>query len=138
MDEQVKECLLRLQATSEHMRKAYGATLDGDADYVDAGIYLIESLASQLEASRKDAERLDKLQSLTRGYGRGWLLRDSTSGRGMRLHETSQDGTSPTVREAIDAYKLTPFDSALHPQREQDGGLIKKSRTLIDMIEKPE
>jgi hypothetical protein len=51
-----------------------------------------------------DTERLDKLQRLTTGYGKGWILRDSFNGRGMRLHETLQDGVYPTVREAIDAF----------------------------------
>lgn len=51
-----------------------------------------------------DTERLDKLQRLTTGYGKGWKLRDSIHGRGMRLHETSQEDSFPTVREAIDAF----------------------------------
>lgn len=49
-----------------------------------------------------DAARLNFLQSLTKGYGRGWLLGESTTGRGMRLHETSHEDARPTVREAID------------------------------------
>tara|TARA_R100000781_G_scaffold115008_1_gene88423 strand:- start:4679 stop:5095 length:417 start_codon:yes stop_codon:yes gene_type:complete len=53
----------------------------------------------------KDSERLDKLESLATGYGKGWILRESINGRGMRLHETSQEGAYPTVREAIDNYK---------------------------------
>lgn len=51
-----------------------------------------------------DKERLDKLDLLTKGYGNGWILRESINGRGMRLHESSKDGTSKTVREAIDAF----------------------------------
>lgn len=50
----------------------------------------------------KDKERLDWLQSQTKGYGTGWLCRDSTTGRGMRLHETSTIGAFPDVRQAID------------------------------------
>jgi len=53
--------------------------------------------------SNKDTERLDFLQNKTVGYGAGWVLRDSTFGRGMRLHESSL-GTSTDVREAIDIY----------------------------------
>ena len=49
-----------------------------------------------------DADRLDFLQLGTKGYGKGWILRPSLTGRGMRLHETSQEGASRTVREAID------------------------------------
>jgi len=41
---------------------------------------------------RTDKERLDAMQGLTIGYGKGWILRDSLNGRGLRLHETSQDG----------------------------------------------
>jgi hypothetical protein len=50
-----------------------------------------------------DTERLDWLQSKTTHYGEGWMVRPSTTGRGMRLHETSRGGAKPTVREAIDA-----------------------------------
>ena len=50
-----------------------------------------------------DTDRLDFLDNLTTGYGNGWILRWSTTGRGIRLHETSQDGVYPTPRDAIDA-----------------------------------
>lgn len=53
----------------------------------------------------EDTKRLDKLQALTVGYGLGWILRKSTTGRGMRLHETSDLKASETVREAIDKYE---------------------------------
>jgi hypothetical protein len=51
-----------------------------------------------------DTERLDKLQRLTKGYGLGWILRDSTTGRGMRLQESSAPGAADSVRQAIDNY----------------------------------
>ena len=54
-----------------------------------------------------DIERMNKLQSLTTGYGKGWILRDSSTGRGTRLHETELDGATPDVREAIDNYDLS-------------------------------
>ncbi len=49
-----------------------------------------------------DTERLDWLQSQTKGYGYGWVCRDSATGRGMRLHETLLPGAVSDVREAID------------------------------------
>ncbi len=52
--------------------------------------------------ARTDTERLDWLQSQTRGYGKGWICRNSSMGRGMRLHETTFELTTGTVREAID------------------------------------
>lgn len=52
--------------------------------------------------SIKDKERLDFLQKLTVGYGKGWILRPSTTGRGWRLHETSGPEGLPSVRDAID------------------------------------
>ena len=55
----------------------------------------------------KDTDRIDFLQSKTKGYGNGWIFSDSSTGRGMRLHETTKDGAKPTVREAIDASRLT-------------------------------
>lgn len=52
--------------------------------------------------TRLDKARLDFMQAASKGYGQGWILRESTSGRGMRLHETSLAGASLSVREAID------------------------------------
>lgn len=57
----------------------------------------------KLDHALQDVARLDFLQAQTKGYGLGWILRESVTGRGMRLHETSQPEASPTVREAIDA-----------------------------------
>lgn len=51
-----------------------------------------------------DTDRINKLQELTKGYGKGWILRESIKGRGMRLHETYRTEASKTVREAIDNY----------------------------------
>ena len=54
--------------------------------------------------TRTDKERLDALQELTVGYGHGWMLRMSSGGRGLRLHETELEDAVPDVREAIDSY----------------------------------
>jgi len=53
-----------------------------------------------------DTERLDFLQKLTdeKAYSGQVILRDSTTGRGWRLHETIQKGASSSVRDAIDKY----------------------------------
>ncbi len=48
-----------------------------------------------------DTAMLDWLQLQTRGYGLGWICRDSFTGRGMRLHETNLPDAKGTVREAI-------------------------------------
>ena len=69
------------------------------------------SLAAESEAGDSelirdltaDKDRIDWLNGRTTDYGNGWILRESSSGRGMRLHETSQAGASPDVRTAIDA-----------------------------------
>jgi hypothetical protein len=60
--------------------------------------------AGAMDSVPTDTERLNKLQSLSQGHGGGWILRVSTTGRGMRLHESEIDGTYPDVRLAIDAY----------------------------------
>lgn len=49
-----------------------------------------------------DEDMLDWLEKNARGYGNGWVCRDSTTGRGLRLHETSGSDAKPTVREAIE------------------------------------
>ncbi len=56
---------------------------------------------------RTDKELLDFLDSLNAeaNYTGKCTLRMSTTGRGWRLHETSDEQKSqPTVREAIDVY----------------------------------
>lgn len=51
-----------------------------------------------------DTEMLDWLQKNAKGYGLGWVCRNSTSGRGLRLHETSSTDAQPTIRDAIAAF----------------------------------
>ncbi len=55
-----------------------------------------------------DEHLLDWLQSQTKGYGEGWILRQSNTGRDMRLHETpgtpeelSEGRVCTDVRKAI-------------------------------------
>lgn len=67
-----------------------------------------KALAEALERIKEleeDKERLNKLQRMMKHYGYGWILRNSTTGRGMRLHETSREDAYTTVRQAIDAVK---------------------------------
>ncbi len=52
-----------------------------------------------------DTQRLDCMEALSWGYGRGWVLRDSETGRGLRLHESSRPEAKPTVRQAIDDFR---------------------------------
>lgn len=67
---------------------------------LENGVHI--QIADALIQFEADKTRLDFLQAQTKGYGRGWILRVSLHRRGMRLHETSQEGARPTVREAID------------------------------------
>lgn len=63
------------------------------------------------EIKPTDEEILNWLDKNTKGYGRGWICRNSTTGRGMRLHETTSTGAKSTVREAIvDAMKEEGLD----------------------------
>ena len=55
-----------------------------------------------------DTEMLDWLEQRVEGYGAGVVCRNSTTGRGFRLHEVGDDYVGltgrtpqPTVREAI-------------------------------------
>lgn len=56
--------------------------------------------------SLTDKQRLDFLQKLLEGsnYTRRCILRQSTNGRGFRLHESDLMNGSTDVREAIDKY----------------------------------
>lgn len=57
------------------------------------------------ERNNLDTKRLDFLQSLTTGYGNGWLVRFSEEDRGMRIHETKAFGATPKLRDAIDIFR---------------------------------
>ena len=50
-----------------------------------------------------DGEILDWLDKNARGYGKEWVCRNSSGGRGLRLYETDRftDDTEPNVRLAI-------------------------------------
>jgi hypothetical protein len=53
---------------------------------------------------RTDEERLDALQNLLGKYTGRVICRWSVSGRGWRLHETSNIDAVSNVREAIDIF----------------------------------
>lgn len=65
----------------------------------------IKQLEEKQVAMLKDTVRLGTLATWAAGAGDGaggWVCRDSTNGRGIRLH---QDTTSQlTIREALDTY----------------------------------
>lgn len=48
----------------------------------------------------EDRERLDWMEA--HGNGQPWIARQSDTGRGFRLHNSTRTGGSDTVREAID------------------------------------
>jgi len=58
--------------------------------------------ASLLHGNAADTLRLDRLDRLGKREPGGWIFRKSTTGRGLRLHETTVTPNYPTVREAID------------------------------------
>ena len=66
--------------SEKHCRDA-GVKVDF-GDFTDKELF---ELLSELEATQKDTERLNKLQALTKGYGNGWILRDSFHGRGVEM-----------------------------------------------------
>jgi len=53
-----------------------------------------------------DSQMLDFLEELNHraDYSGRCVLRESLTGRGWRLHETSRDSASRSVREAIEKY----------------------------------
>ena len=66
----------------------------------------VEALTAERDALQADAARLDFLQSKG-SCVMGWTCRKSTTGRGYRLHQTT-DSTSATPRAAIDAAMKEP------------------------------
>ena len=53
-----------------------------------------------------DIEVIDFLENMLKEkyYTGKCILRESRTGRGWRLHETSEEGASDTVREAIEKF----------------------------------
>lgn len=63
-------------------------------------------LSMKKKPQPSDTEMLNWLQENMKGYGKGWICRNSGYGRGLRVHETEMFGAKPTIREAIaDAMK---------------------------------
>lgn len=91
-----------------YVRKLCKKTAQLKSDRVRFGVYLryhqFQCAPAQRAPIKTDTVRIDALQELTKGYGKGWILRESSTGRGMRLHETEAPGAYPSVRQAIDAY----------------------------------
>ena len=65
-----------------------------------------EDLKLIVKAALADSYRLDFLQALTDKSDDGLVvMRDSTTGRGWRLHETTQhENAVPSVRQALDNF----------------------------------
>ena len=61
----------------------------------------IEALRARLAQAEADSARLDWLES--QSSGEWWIARKSTTGRGFRLHNTTERTGHLHVREAIDA-----------------------------------
>ena len=76
--------------------------IKGTTEELTHQISMVSLPAAEYAQLKADAERLDYVQSITKGYGKGWVLRNSNTGRGMRLHETGEPTGNPSVREAID------------------------------------
>lgn len=70
-----------------------------------------EARLETVQQAFADKERLDKLQALTekQQYTGTVIMRMSETGRGWRLHETSQEGADSDVRGAIDRF-FAEFD----------------------------
>jgi len=57
-----------------------------------------------MKPRRTDKQRLDALQALVGTYTGRVICQWSTTGRGWRLHESTQREAVPDVRQAIDAF----------------------------------
>jgi len=68
------------------------------------GLGKLQERIEKLIELKKDKERLDFLQTLLEQgtYTKRVILRNSSTGRGFRLHETSKPGSFMFVRDAID------------------------------------
>lgn len=76
-----------------------------------------------------DTERLDFLQALNdqKKYTGRVVLRSSRTGRGWRLHETSEDKATCSIRDAIDNYM------AAHKSPGPIAGLAKEQERIANL-----
>ncbi|MBI5117613.1 hypothetical protein HZA56_14140 [Candidatus Poribacteria bacterium] len=74
-------------------------------DQLSALNNLPPELRALVKAALADSYRLDYLQQLTDDQDEALvIMRDSSTGRGWRLHQTTQEGAVPSVRQALDNY----------------------------------
>lgn len=77
---------------------------------IPIAIKIIKKMQSRFEIKEfnqkiiTDTMRLDAIQIAAIGYGNGFVLRYSENGRGIRLHETTDENAVKDVREAIDIF----------------------------------
>ena len=69
-------------------------------------LQLLAGFSQILINKMTDTERLNKLQEIVGRYTGKVICRISTSGRGLRLHETSRHGAVESIREAIDNFLM--------------------------------
>lgn len=92
----------RVQPTDREGAPVTQSGLNRIMAHVDELLAEHKRLQNALEEARKDSARLDWLENQSSRYG-GWIARESSTGRGYRLHETSRREASDTARAAIDA-----------------------------------
>lgn len=80
--------------------QAYEAGRNRDRDYAEALKRDLGRAVERAEAAEKDSARLDWLESQA-DHRLTWIARQSTTGRGLRLHQ-GHESDSKTAREAID------------------------------------
>ena len=90
----------RLEKEHKHTHDSLQGALETIARHVEKRAALEAQNARLME----DKARIDFID-LSTILGCGWIFRKSTTGRGMRLHETLARESSITVREAIDSYR---------------------------------
>lgn len=80
---------------------------DEAADVVKQLVTAFVALRQRHAEAVADSARLDALDAITGKYSGRVICRWSTTGRGWRLHESTQDGSVLNVREAIDTFLST-------------------------------
>ena len=72
------------------------------ASAVSVHRFEIVNLRCKLKRAIEDTRRLNWIEDKAVGYGKGWICRNSTTGRGFRVHETSNPDARHDLRDAID------------------------------------
>lgn len=116
------ETLVKPMRTLEEMQDHLHMKQEGSRNVV-VDVEELRAWHAEMERLREDYERLEFLEQLNarNHYTGRCVLRESTRGRGWRLHETARADSCFTVRAAIDTMRREMEEFQYEGEEANDG-----------------